>query len=257
MRIGVIGGGAIATFLLDEIEKHPEEDVCIRSVFVRNREKYIHLEAYGVTLYTDLTEFLKSPIDLVVEAATVELVPIVIPTVLTEKDVILISIGALVDETFLQQLEKIATTNGTSLYLPAGAIGGLDLLQNAEVLGGVEDVTLTTKKPAHTLTSEKLTKEKVIFSGSARGAIAEFPQNVNVAIVLSLAGIGMDQTKVRIVADPATEKNTHSIEINGIFGSAVLTVENEPLQANPRTSYLAAMSVLRMCLDYKGVIKIA
>src|SRR5699024_2448969 len=122
---------------------------------------------HGVTLYTNVEEFLNTQIDVVVEAATVEAVRDTITAALKKKDVILISVGALVDEAFLETLTETATQHGTSLYLPSGAIGGLDLLQNAHALSGVEHVTLTTRKPAHTLTDEKLTEEKIIFSGSA------------------------------------------------------------------------------------------
>lgn len=256
MNIGLIGGGAIATFLLEEIATKKMKDPRIQSVFVRDKAKYAHLERFGVALYTDLDAFLDSNIDLVVETATVEAVREKIPTVLTKKDVILISIGALVDDAFLQELQKIASHNERSIYLPSGAIGGLDLLQNAHALGGVDFVRLKTRKPAHTLTDEPLQQEKVMFSGSAREAIEIFPKNINVAIVLSLAGIGMDRTKVEVIADPLAKENTHSIRIEGDFGTAALSVVNEPLPSNPRTSYLAAMSVLQMCMRPANLVQI-
>lgn len=257
MQIGIIGGGAIATFLLKALKEQQIKDIQVESVFVRDRERYAHLEEYGITLYTNLEEFLDSPIDLVIEAATVAAVRKVIPDVLKKKDLILISIGALVDEPFLEQLKSIAEANNHSLYLPSGAIGGLDLLQNAQALNGVNEVTLTTRKPAHTLTDEQLEDEKVVFSGSARDAIEKYPKNVNVAILLSLAGIGMDRTRVQVVADPKTNKNSHNITISGEFGVSEITVTNEPLPTNPSTSYLAAISVLQTCLKQQNVIKIA
>lgn len=257
MQIGIIGSGAIATFLLEALEEQQIKNIQVKSILVRNLEKYAYLEDFGVTLYTDIHEFLQSPIDFVVEAATVEVVREVVPIVLQQKDLILISIGALVDEELLEQLKQIATEHKRSLYLPSGAIGGLDLLQNAQALNGVDEVTLTTRKPAHTLTDESLQEEKVIFSGSARDAIEKLPKNVNVAIVLSLAGIGMDRTKVEVIADPLTDKNTHQISITGEFGSAEIIVNNNPLPSNPRTSYLAAISILEMCLRRTNVIQIA
>jgi len=256
LNIGLIGGGAIATFLLEEIHQKNIKNVYIRSVLVRDVQKYAHLEEYGVTLYADAHEFADSNIDFVVEASTVEAVRNTIPTILQKKDVGLISVGALVDGDFLQELKDIAIRHNRSLYLPSGAIGGLDLLQNAQALGGVNRVTLKTRKPAHTLIEEKLTAEKVIFSGSARAAIAEFPKNVNVAIVLSLAGVGMDATEVQVIADPTTDKNTHTIHIEGTFGTSEMTVTNEPLPSNPRTSYLAAMSVLHLCINHTENIQI-
>lgn len=256
MNIGLIGGGAIASFLLEEIEQKELQGIFIRSILVRDEQKYAHLRKYGVSLYTEVEAFLESEIDLVVETATVEAVRENVPTILKKKDVILISIGALVEDAFLSELKEIAKQHNRYLYLPSGAVGGLDLLQNANALGGVESVTLTTRKPAHSLTDEELTEEKVVFSGSAREAIKKYPKNINVAIVLSLAGIGMDETKVEIVADPNTNKNAHTIKIKGVFGSSEMTVTNEPLPSNPSTSYLAAMSVLNMCLNHSQMVRI-
>ena len=63
----------------------------------------------------------------------------------------------------------------------------------------------------------------------------------------SLAGIGSEKTKVRIVADPNTDKNTHRIEAKGKFGKITIIVENVPDQNNPKTSRLAILSAIE-CL---------
>src|SRR5699024_10620999 len=130
-----------------------------------------------------------------------------------------------------------------TIYLPSGAIGGLDLLQHAQALDGLHNVSLTTRKPAHTLSEKSITEEKVVFQGTAEQAIQQFPKNINVAIVLSLATIGIEQTKVSIIADPEAENNEHRIDATGEFGTMSLTVTNEPLPTNPNTSYLAALSL--------------
>jgi len=84
----------------------------------------------------------------------------------------------------------------------------------------------------------------VIFEGAATEAAQAFPSNVNVAISLSLAGIGPDQTDVTIVADPAEENNVHQIEAVGSAGRIETTVQNVPSPTNPKTSYLAALSAI-------------
>src|SRR5690625_6686522 len=109
MNVGLIGAGAIATYVLGEMKK--ERDLKATSVFVRNEEKYKHLEEYGVTLYTDFEAFLNSGIDIVVEAAGVAAAKQWLPTVVQKKDVILISIGALADEPFLQEITEVLETN--------------------------------------------------------------------------------------------------------------------------------------------------
>ncbi|MCM3723400.1 aspartate dehydrogenase [Solibacillus isronensis] len=245
MKIGLIGAGAIAHFLLEEINEKRQENLRITSVFVRDREKHHLLESnYGVKVYTEIDAFLDSEIDIVVEAANIEAVHTLLPSAIRKKDVVLISIGALVDEELLAELNTLANEFNRRLYLPSGAIGGLDLLQNAHVLGTVTSVALTTRKPASSLIEETIEKEKVIFEGSATEAIRRYPKNMNVSIVLALAGIGFDETSVTLVADPKIDKNIHQIEMTGDFGEATFTIKNNPLPANPKTSYLAAMSIL-------------
>lgn len=245
MKIGLIGAGAIAHFLLEEINEKRQENLRITSVFVRDRGKHHLLESnYGVKLYTEIDAFLDSEIDIVVEAANIEAVHSLLPAAIRKKDVVLISIGALVDEELLAGLNTLANEFNRRLYLPSGAIGGLDLLQNAHVLGTVTSVALTTRKPASSLIEETIEIEKVIFKGSATEAIRRYPKNMNVSIVLALAGIGFDETSVTLVADPKIDKNIHQVEMTGDFGEATFTIKNNPLPANPKTSYLAAMSIL-------------
>ncbi|MEK4387443.1 aspartate dehydrogenase [Solibacillus sp. FSL W7-1464] len=245
MRIGLIGAGAIAHFLLEEINEKLQENLRITSVFVRDRGKHQLLESnYGIKLYTELDAFLESEIDIVVEAANIEAVHALLPAAIRKKDVVIISIGALGDEELLTGLNNLADEFNRRLYLPSGAIGGLDLLQNAQVLGTVTSVSLTTRKPAKSLIEETIEEEKVIFEGNATEAIRLYPKNMNVSIVLALAGMGFEETKVLLVADPRIDKNIHQIEVTGDFGEASFTIKNNPLPANPKTSYLAAMSIL-------------
>ena len=245
MNIGLIGAGAIARFLLNEINQKQLSTFRIQSVFVRDREKYRMLEEeYGVQLYTELPAFLSSEIDIVVEAAEIEVVKNLIPTVIQQKDVVLISIGALANAESLEEILQIAEQCGNQIYLPSGAIGGLDLLQNANALGTVSYVSLTTRKPASSLMDVPIKEAKVVFEGKAMDAILQFPKNMNVSIVLALAGIGFEKTKVSLVADPHISQNIHEITIIGDFGEATLTVKNNPLPQNPKTSYLAAISIL-------------
>ena len=243
MNIGIIGAGAIANFLLEHLQH--EQDINITSVLVRDKEKYEALQhKYHVTLYTDVELFLQEEIDVVVEAANIEAVKSLIPTIIRKKSAVLISVGALVDEELLAELTAIANAFNQSLYLPSGAIGGLDLLQNAHALGNVTSVALMTRKPASSLVSDQIQEPTIIFQGTAEDAIAKYPKNMNVSIVLALAGVGFKETTVTLVADPTIEQNIHQIYIKGDFGEAKIEVKNNPLPANPKTSYLAAMSIL-------------
>src|SRR5690625_1181450 len=123
MNIGIIGAGAIATYLLEEQNNY---DYTVTSIFVRNQAKYERLEQqFNLTLYTDIEAFLQSSIDVVVEAANIEAVTEFLPRTIAKKDTIVISIGAFTDEHFIKHVKKIADHNHTFIYLPSGAIGGL------------------------------------------------------------------------------------------------------------------------------------
>lgn len=243
MRIGIIGAGAIAQFLIEQLNEQQVGRFVVTSLFVRSKEKYELLaDKFNVTLYTEVREFLQSGIDVVVEAATIEAVQELMPIVLTKKPAVLISVGALAEASLRQQL--LALTLQHKLYLPSGAIGGLDFIQNAAALGTLSNVSLSTRKPAPSLLEEPISEAKVIFQGTAAEAITLFPKNMNVSIVLALAGLGFEQTMVEVIADPHITQNIHVITASGDFGEVTIQVKNNPLPTNPKTSYLAAMSII-------------
>lgn len=249
MRIGLIGRGTIGTFLLEKINQEQKiTNAQVIGILDERKEAKDALmndtKEYDVQGYTSIEEFLKAPIDLVVECANVSAAKTYAPIVLEKKDLFLISVGALADQALLDTLEKITKKKDRTLYLPSGAIGGLDVLQSANVLDGLTSVTLETKKPAEALTEKKLEKALTVFSGSAKEAIQNYPENINVSIIVSFAGIGMEQTKVKIIADPHTKTNTHQLYAEGDFGTFNLTLENHPSPMNPKTSYLTSLSLL-------------
>ena len=247
MKIGIIGGGNIAKYLLKSVNiDRLLPNVTIRSALLRRPAESAEWERdYGVHVYTDLDAFLDSGIDIVVEAATVQAVQEYAEKVVAKrKNLVIISVGALVDQELVKRLNETCRQLGTRVLLPSGAIGGLDVIHAAMAAGELESVSLTTRKPPLSLIGRDVEQEEVVFEGTATDAISQFPKNINVAIVLSLAGLGSDKTTVRIVADPRTEKNTHCIEAVGAFGKMTIQLENDPMPANPKTSYLAALSVL-------------
>ncbi|SDE68086.1 aspartate dehydrogenase [Bhargavaea beijingensis] len=253
MNIGVLGTGNIATYLLECVNEEKLVDGEIKAVCGRNREAGKQLAArYSTRFYEDVDEFIASGIDVVIEAAAIEVAAARAVEVLKNgKDFIATSIGAFKDAGFLEDVRKTAQANGRSVFLPSGAIGGLDLLQSANAIGGLQKVSITTRKSPRSLGLDSMDEEKLLFEGSAGEAIGKFPENINVALLLSLAGLGTDKTRVRIIADPAVERNTHLIEADGSFGKMMLKTENTPMPGNPKTSYLAALSILSV-LQNKG-----
>jgi aspartate dehydrogenase len=201
-----------------------------------------------------LTDLIEAS-ELVVEAASKAAAPVIIRSALERsRDVLVMSVGGLLGSA--ADLLDLATRQGRKLYVPSGAIAGLDAIKGAMV-GRISKVMLTTRKPPQGLEGAPYVVEKgidlkalkeptIIFSGSAREAVPAFPANINVAAALSLAGIGADKTEVRIVADPTCDKNIHEIEAEGKFGKLFARMENVPSPHNPKTSYMAALSAIAL-----------
>lgn len=260
MRIGMLGCGNIGTFLLEKVNKESYiTNGKIVAVHSRNSEKTARIAGkYGAVAYETVDELLESELDLVVEVATIELVKEEALSVLKKGiPLIISSIGVFADENFLSQVKDTCQKNATHVYIPSGAVGGLDILQSAHALGGLKNVQVITRKPPVALSNaEEIITEKEIFSGSAKEAIQLFPRNMNIAIAVSLAGIGSERTEVKIIADPQIEKNMHTIQAKGTFGEFTFEVVNEAMLNNPKTSYLAALSVLASIQEQSGRLKI-
>lgn len=259
MKIGLIGGGNIGRFLLQSINTNKLlANSKIVGIYTRNQKSAQQLATeFDTEVFEDIESLLQSKVDLVVEAATVEVVKQNAASILSSgKDLVLSSVGALSDLKFFQSLEEICKVNGKKIHLPSGAIGGLDVLKAAKSNGELNSVSIITRKPPQALPGAPLDKEEVLFEGSARDAIKLFPKNINVAIILSLAGLGPDKTRVKIISDPCIKKNSHCIEAKGSFGQLSIKVENDPMPNNPKTSYLAALSVLSSLRNKDAVIQV-
>lgn len=257
MNIGIIGTGNIASYLLEQVNTKGMADGKVLAVFGRNQEAGARLsEQFGADFFTDLKRFLEQPLDIVVEASTKEAAALYLEDVVkSRKDLVVSSIGVFKDARFLERVTALAERAGTHVFLPSGAIGGLDVLKSARAAGGLERVEITTRKSPESLGLDTL-EEKVLFEGSAFDAVGKFPKNVNVALVLAIAGIGAEKTRVRVIVDPAIERNTHTIDAEGDFGRMQLQVENNPMPNNPKTSLLAALSILAVLQNRKQALRI-
>jgi aspartate dehydrogenase len=162
-------------------------------------------------------------------------------------DLLAVSVGAMAQHEVERDLREAACAGGSHLVVVSGAIGGLDALA-AAAIGGLTRVTHTTRKPPRALLppeeASTLKEPQELYRGSAREGALKFPESINVAAAVSLAGLGFDHTEVRVIADPAVLRNTHEVTAEGAFGSLRFEIRNVPTDANPRTGRLVAMSIL-------------
>lgn len=262
-RIGIVGCGTLGQAIL-RAQAEGKLKARVVAVTSRTAEKArAFLKQFpGAPPYREL-DALIAECDLIVEAAGGPAVPDLARRCFAAgKDLLVISVGALLDH---PELFDAARERGCRLILPSGAIAGIDGVK-AACRGRIDKLTLTTRKPPGGLngapylrergiTLDGLTAEREVFYGPVREAVRGFPENVNVAATVSLAGLGPDRTLIRIVAVPGLKRNCHTVEVEGEFGSLKIEIQNEPTE-NPKTGRLTAMSMLRAIEDAVDPVRI-
>jgi len=261
-KIALLGCGAIGTQIALAIDSGKIPAI-LTHIYDQSKDSSTKLASKlkNKPIIVENSHLLSSgPIDLVVEAASQQAVKDVALSVLqNKKDLMIMSVGALLDESIFDILTEACKEFNKQIILPSGAIAGLDAIKS--VKDELESLTLVTTKHPKSLKGAKffetsninldsIKKQTMIFEGDAAEAVKLFPANINVAALLSLTGLGSKNTKVMIVADPNTDKNTHNIFANGKFGKISITVENVPDPNNPKTSRLAILSAIQTLRQY-------
>lgn len=254
MRVGIVGCGAIGGSLAEFVVKTFSREAALAGLFDTQPVKAQALARklrVPAKVVCPTLESLISRSDIVIEAASAKVsAGIVRKALAAGKDIMVMSVGGLIKE--YNALSRLAAKHNARLIIPSGAICGIDGLK-AMALSGIKSVTLTTTKnprgflgnaylSGRRIDPAKIKKDTVLFDGSASQAIRYFPQNINVAAVLSLAGIGPQKTRVRLIASPKTNKNIHEIRIDSVAGRIVTRTENVVHPGNPKTSYLAVLA---------------
>lgn len=244
--VGIIGYGAIGSVLAGEL-RNGQEGLILGGAVGRRAPDEVRVAT---------VEQLIDRCEIIVEAAGQQAVQEYGRRILSAgRDLLVLSVGAFADE---QLLEELSSLEGGRLLISTGAIGGLDLLRAAALSRRLEEISITTTKPAAALidvdehgsstTASDPCAATVVFEGSAREAASRYPTSTNVAATVGLSTLGMDRVRVQLIADPAAETVSHHIRAGGPIGTYDFSIRNAPSE-NPRTSSITPYAALRALRD--------
>lgn len=251
-RVGIGGLGTVGRVVARRIDEGLA-DLELAAVSARRPQRARELlDGLGSTARIVTLAELAEHCDVVVEAAPAAVFrELATPVLNRGKKLVVLSSGALLDA---WDLVDLARERGAEILLPTGALLGLDaVLAAAE--GEIHELGMITRKPVRSLQDAPFVQERGIslegtqepvqlFEGPVREAIRGFPANLNVAVALSLAGVGPDQTRLQVWAEPALERIVHHIHVRADSAVLDFTIENVPSAENPRTSRIVALSVV-------------
>lgn len=263
--IAVIGAGAIGSALVKYVSENMTDKISAVNVFDMRSHKseeladrYPHATAFSSA--EEASEGAALIIETAQGSAVGELMELAIER---KKDLMVLSVGGLLGRmSFAERMEQL----GLKLILPSGAVAGIDAVKAARI-AGIEELEITTRKSPASLEGAPylaendidlalVDAEQVVFDGSAREAIEAFPKNINIAVMLSIAGIGPERTKVRIIVSPKFTTNSHQVRFKGPAGEVVTTTWNVPSPENPKTSYMASLSAMASLEGYFSYRKV-
>ena len=255
LRLALIGWGAINRRVAELLSRRNDASaIAIVAIAVRNPATALDIPAGARTIVAP-EELAGLDLDLVVEAAGREAVGMWGEAALrAAPEFAVASTSAFCDPVLFDTLVATAATHDSQILVPPGALAGVDGIAAAATLPLDEVVHRIVKPPAawrgtaaeSLVALDSLTEATAFFAGTAREAASRFPQNANVAVISALAGIGLDRTRVELVADPAATGNGHQLHASGAFGKLDIMIENRPLAMNPKSSEMTALGIVRL-----------
>ena len=260
-NLAFVGCGAMGTEVIDFVVKNLALKFNIILLMDNNLDNAKKLSTQlniSPLITDDINKLLDlDSLDLIIETASVQAVHKYAKDIVRKADVIFASVGAMSDQNFYNNLVNNASKHDNNIIIPPGAIGGLDAIDAVkDFITSIE--IITTKSPESLSGAEgfsdyenyEFTSPELIFSGTATQAIKLFPKNLNVAVTLSLFGLGPNKTKVSVIADPDVKMNCHKINLKGEFGEMTFDFKLEKSIKNPKTSALAGLSIIKILKDY-------
>lgn len=256
-RVALIGAGAIGKSVAQLLTRHMTPQL---AVVTRSGTVDLGVEAQPVSSVQGLLDWRPH---IVIEAASAQAFADYAPACLGAGiDVVAASVGAMQNEALSTEIAAICARSGARLIVPSGAVGGIDHIA-AAALHPETSVTYTSRKPPAAWRAELAelglgdavkTGAVTLYEGNAREAAARYPKNLNAGLTIALAA-GFERTKVRVIADPQVDQNTHEIEITGPLGQGRMTFCNTPDPDNPKTSAITAYSLASATLRHFDVLQ--
>ena len=252
LRLGLLGGGAIGNDVIDMVDSQFSDRIKIPAVLVQ-RPRGRHCNKNSLITHKP-AEFFSINYDTILEVAGHSAVKQFAEKILNSGTNLLVtSVGAFTDDTLYYNCIRQAENSGAKLVIPSAGIGALDTLSAAAV-GGLDSVQMIIRKDPKAwygthaeqlFDLANLTQPTIIFEGNPREGATIYPQNVNISAAVSLAGLGLDKTKLTIIA--ATHLKTHICEIRakGAFGSFSFREDLAVSESNPKTGKIVAMAVMK------------
>lgn len=265
VKVGIIGCGTIGSSLAGWVVKRFSRHARVAFLSDRNLPQAVRLRGHlgGRISIVPWPELIRRS-DVIVEAASSAVSARIAEEALRRhKKILVMSAGGLLG---FHRLGKILGHTRGRLWVPSGAIAGVDGLAAARE-GKIRRVVLITRKPPRGLKDAPYfrkrnfprlrgRREVLVFRGPAARAVREFPQNINVAAVLSLAGIGPRRTQVEIWTSRAYRRNQHEVLVEGDFGRLKAVTSNVPAPGNPKTSTLAVLSAAAVLREIFSSVEI-
>jgi aspartate dehydrogenase len=254
LRIALIGWGAINRRVAELLSLRSSDCVSIVAIGKRDPAAVMSAPANAEILTTP-EKLAGLDLDLVLEAASRDAVALWGDSALrSARALVVTSTSAFCETGLLDRLIRLAEDHGSQLIVPPGALAGIDALSAASAMPLDSVVHRIVKPPAAWRGTEAeslikldgLTRAVTFYSGTAREAATHFPKNANAAVISALAGIGLDRTRVELAADPDVRDNVHMLSVAGAFGKLEIRIENRPLASNPKSSEMAALSLVRI-----------
>lgn len=245
-RIGFLGCGKIGKALVRHIEELEGAEVA----FIQD-PGFVNDLGLSCPVAAEADEALYESADLVIECATAGVLRANVETILKHCDLMLFSVTAFADEEFERQTDELTAKWGHHIYIPHGAILGIDGLFDGRRVW--REVSIVTTKSPKSLGRED-TERTVVYEGPTRAVCSLYPRNVNVHACIALAGIGFDRTQSKIISDPAVSTNAHLITLKGDGMDITMDVSSYAAGAvtGAYTPYSACGSLDRVLRQTKG-----